>query len=357
MSRLRIVYTLAGLAALAGLIAYSGGFLTTAPIQPGRTAPAQAAPPESRPTAHARRTTWPLHHEAVGTVRPRTETKVEAQVSGRVLEVLVTAGDRVKEGRLLVRLDDSEYQARLEQARQELAAAEAALTLARREYGRLSRLLKSGAAPKRDVDRAQERLSSARAAVRRVGNRVEETRIALSHTRIQAPEDGQVTRRLIEPGDLALPGRPLVVLQTGGALRLEALVREGLIRRVGLGQELTVAVPSLETVLPGEVEEIVPAADPATRTFLVKVLLPDTEGLYPGMFGRLLIPAGREEVVLIPAAALVRVGQLETVLIRGEDGWQRVYVTTGQRRDGMVEVLSGLKGGETVAVAEGADGR
>jgi RND family efflux transporter MFP subunit len=190
-----------------------------------------------------------------------------------------------------------------------------------------------------------------------VSNRVEESRIALSHTRIRAPEPGQVARRLVEPGDLALPGRPLVVLQTGGALRLEALVREGLIRRVGLGQELTVAVPSLETTLGGKVEEIVPAADPATRTFLVKVLLPPAPGLYAGMFGRLLIPAGREEVVLIPGEALVRVGQLETVLIRGEAGWQRAYVTTGQRREGMVEVLSGLEGGETLALPEGADAR
>jgi HlyD family secretion protein len=179
---------------------------------------------------------------------------------------------------------------------------------------------------------------------------VEEAQISLSYTKVKAPEYGQVVKRFIEPGDLALPGRPLLILQTGGALRLEALVREGLIQKVRMGQEMEVAIPALGQGIKGKVEEIVPTADPATRTFLVKVILPNTEGLYSGMFGRLLIPVGQEKIVLAPEGAIRRVGQLEMVLIRQKDGWKQVYVTTGRRKGGMVEILSGLSGGETLAL-------
>jgi len=344
----------AGVLALVFLILLQGGFLTFGKIAPGWIPPpAQAEPRQDPATAQAVMAVWPQMQEAVGTVRPRTETRVEAQVAGRVSKVLARPGDEVKQNQLLVVLDDQEYRARREQARQDLSAAQAALDLAQREHGRLSRLLKTGAAPKRDVDRAREALQRAQAAQGRALQQVEEAEISLSYTKVKAPEHGQVVKRFIEPGDLALPGRPLMTLQTGGALRLEALVREGLIQKVRMGQEMQVDVPALGRVISGKVEEMVPTADPATRTFLVKVLLPESDGLYSGMFGRLMIPVGEEKVVLAPEKAIMRVGQLEMVKIRQGQGWQRVYVTTGRRQQGMVEVLSGLNGGETLALGAG----
>ena len=96
-----------------------------------------------------------------------------------------------------------------------------------------------------------------------------------------------------------------------------------------------------------------PSADPATRTFLVKVGLPDLPGAYPGMFGRLLVPAGTRRAVLVPASAVRRVGQMETVAVHEDGGWRSVFVKTGKESGGLIEVLSGLRGGETVAVAPG----
>jgi len=98
------------------------------------------------------------------------------------------------------------------------------------------------------------------------------------------------------------------------------------------------------------VTEIVPAADPATRTFVVKVSLPAGQGLYPGMFGRLLVPVGSRAAVLVPAAAVSRVGQLEMVLVKQDGRWQKAMVTTGRRQGDMLEALSGLRGGETVLI-------
>jgi multidrug efflux pump subunit AcrA (membrane-fusion protein) len=102
------------------------------------------------------------------------------------------------------------------------------------------------------------------------------------------------------------------------------------------------------------VEEIVPMADPLTRTFLVKAALPETPGLYPGMFGRLFIPMGTRQAVVAPRAAVRRVGQLEMVTVM-DDGVSRAYaVKTGQALEGgYVEILSGLSGSETLLVTNG----
>jgi len=96
--------------------------------------------------------------------------------------------------------------------------------------------------------------------------------------------------RMIDPGDLAIPGKPLLMIQTSGALRLEANVREGLISRIVLGNDYQIRIETIGKTVVSKIDEIVPYADPATRTFLIKASLPETPGIYPGMFGRLLIP-------------------------------------------------------------------
>jgi HlyD family secretion protein len=132
-------------------------------------------------------------------------------------------------------------------------------------------------------------------------------------------------------------------------LRLEAYVREGLITRVTSKTALEVNIDTLTIWVPATVEEIVPYADPKSRTFLVKVAMPPIEGLYPGMFGKLRIPVGRRRIVTVPASAVRRVGQLELVTgQQTDDGWQTRHVKTGARIGDAVEILSGLDGTETI---------
>ncbi|MUM76551.1 efflux RND transporter periplasmic adaptor subunit [Pseudodesulfovibrio sp. F-1] len=344
-----------------------------------------------RATAVAERTTLPRLHEAVGTVRARTDVNVEAQVTGRVLEVLVRPGDRVAPGDRLVVLDGRASQARLDQARQArqsaasmiahardgLASAKAAFTQTEAAYRRMRQLGEQRVVTAEEVERAEAAYLQARAALgqaeegvaaalaraREADEVIQEAEIGLDHTTIVAGEAGEVARRLAEPGDLAFPGKGLLVLQTGESLRLEAMVREGLIGRVRVGDTVRVAVSALGEgdTLEGVVDEMEPLADPVTRSFLVKARLPEAPGLYPGMFGRLFVPLGERDAVLVPRAAVTRVGQLETVMVREGDSWQPVHVRTGDRVSGrpgdLVEVLSGLSGGETLGVgmAEPAD--
>jgi RND family efflux transporter MFP subunit len=302
-----------------------------------------------------------------------------------VERVLVRPGDQVKPGDLLIELDSRQLKSRLEQARQELEsaraarnqaeqsidAAKAAFVNAESTYQRIKKLYEEKAVAEQALDqaeseylqskaaleRARNGLNRAKAQVEQARNAVEEARIALDYTSIQATEDGEVARRMAEPGDLAFPGKPLLYLQTGESLRLEASVREGVIGRIRRGDELEVLITALGESVTGTVDEIVPSADPQTRTFLVKVMLPPLPGLYPGMFGRLLIPMDERAVVAVDRKALRRVGQLTTVVVKTDEppGWRSLYVQTGDRlgptgSSDKVEILSGLDGGEAVAV-------
>ncbi|MCP4688347.1 MAG: efflux RND transporter periplasmic adaptor subunit, partial [Desulfobacterales bacterium] len=206
---------------------------------------------------------------------------------------------------------------------------------------------------KAGLSRAKEALSGGDAKIRHAEEVIKEAEIALGYTRLKAPEDGEVLKRLVDPGDLAAPGKPLIMLQTAGSLRLEAHVREGLIQKAAVGASLQVHISALDQTLPSTVEEVVPYADPKTRTFLVKVSIPPTSGLYPGMFGKLLIPIREHPVVVIPAEVVRKVGQLELVWVREGEAWKRRYIKTGKEIGASLEVLSGLNGGEILGMEEG----
>ena len=383
---LRILSYVAGGLGLILLILYTGGFLTPNKIVPGRLKPAHREPLQPRMTATASVQAIEEFYEAVGTVRPRTETNIEAQITARILEILVRPGDQVSQGKLLITLDGREFQARRdqarqglmsvearkEQARQAVVAAQAVYTQAESEFRRVKRFFESEAATSRDLEqaesahlqakaglqRAEDALREADAGVKRALKIVEESKIALGYTRIVAPKQGEVVKRLAEPGDLAWPGKTLVVLQTRGELRFEALVREGLIHRVSPGATLQVVINALDKTFTTTVEEVVPSADPVTRTFLVKAGLPSEQGLFPGMFGRLLVPMGEKDVVVVPKAAITRVGQLEMVTTKSNGKWERIYVKTGKTvSDDLVEILSGLKGNEVLALKGETDAR
>jgi len=345
-------------------------------IEPGAFTAVEKAPFTPTQTAMATVAEADQWYEAVGTVRPKTETRIEARVTGQVLDVHVSPGDQVPKGTLLVSLDSRQMTSRMEQAKQALKTAEAGREQARHtleaaragfkeaqaNFNRVKSYFQSQAATAQDleqaesifrqaeagVNRAEEGLAAASAGILQARAVVNESAILIEYARILAPEDGVVLKRFVEPGDLALPGKPLVALRTSGALRLEAYVREGLITRVMPGTSLEVDIDTLDLQVAASVEEIVPYADPNSRTFLVKAAMPPVEGLYPGMFGKLRIPVGRQRIVTVPESAVRRVGQLELVQVKVGDGWQTRHVKTGARIGDAVEILSGLDGTETI---------
>ena len=380
---MRLGTVLAGVAFLGvavGIVAFAMGA-----FRPGeKVAPARGPEPAGL-TAPARTATVvrgeiPLFEEAVGTVRSKTVVAVSSQVSARVLEVTRRSGATVSPGDLLVRLDDREATSRVAQAKQALAAAgmarrraaeskaqgEARLLRAASQHERYQKMLAGQAIEaeraeaaetewvqaKSAVAEAEAAIGAADAQIEQAKQVVAEAEIVLGYSRVASPIEGVVIERQVEPGDLAQPGRTLLVVLDPKALRLEAQVRESLISRIAKAQALEVTVPAAGERADGIVAEIVPSADPLSRTFTVRVDLTPMKGVYAGMFGRLRLPLGTREAVRAPASAVERVGQLETVVVRVGERWQRRLVTTGRTdADGLVEILSGLGGGETVGVA------
>ncbi|MEA1968863.1 MAG: efflux RND transporter periplasmic adaptor subunit [Thermodesulfobacteriota bacterium] len=315
-------------------------------------------------------------HRAVGTIKPRMETKIESQIRAQVKQVHVTSGDDVKKGELLITLDARQPKARFtrteqalqgvraskKQAWESIQSARAAYKEAKQRYKRIKGYYDSSAATKQELEsaesfwlqakaglsRANQARKEAEAGIKQAEQALKEAEIELGFTKIIAPFKGRVIKKMVESGDLALPGRPLVTIRTETGFRIEAHVQEGMINRVKKGMELEAEITSLGKTCKATVEEIIPYADPETRTFLVKAAIPVLPGLYPGMYGKLLIPEARKDVVLVPVHAVMEIGQLDIVMVKEKDKFHRRYVKTGRVMGEMVEILSGLKGGETL---------
>lgn len=300
---------------------------TVAPALPAVTVQTQAAVLES----HA------ATEEVVGTVRSKQRAMVEAKVSGRVLEYTASPGTRVQRGDLLARLDVQEIQARVDQAR-------AVLDQARRDFDRQKQLITSNATTRQEYEAAEARVKVATAGLT-------EAETMLGYASVTAPFDGVVTRKLADVGDLAMPGKPLLEIESPTALRFEADLPEAILDRVQLGAKLPVR---LARIVEGTVSEISPVADPVSRTFLVKLDLPPIDGLRTGQFGRVSVPVAETRLLLVPRRAVVKRGQMELVFVARDGQAALRLVKTGKTLNDRVEILSGLEAGEAVVIRDTA---
>jgi RND family efflux transporter MFP subunit len=265
---------------------------------------------------------------------------VEAKISGRITALPVIAGQALPEGGLIAQLDAREVQARLDQAK-------AALENADRDLQRYATLMQQQVMTRAEFDAAESRQRMARAAVA-------EAEAMLDHTRVVAPFAGVITRKPVEAGDLASPGRVIVEMEDPKILRVEADVPEALIELVQVGTVMKVAAPGLTAPLVGKVSELSPAADAKSRTFPVKLDLPANAALRLGQFVRVAVPVGQADSLRVPTEAVVVRGQMELVFVVKHGKAQLRLVKMGKRVGEDVEIVSGLVAGETIVVQDAA---
>lgn len=308
------------------------------------------APAEGTETAPVRLRQVPRLEQAVGTVRAVHESSVAAKLLAKITEVNVTAGQEVRKGDVLIRLDDEDLVARVEQAQSSARAARSTRDQAQIEHDRIKHLVEQAAASEIEWDRAQSALKTAEAELQRAEQAVNESETVLGYATIRAPIDGVVIDKNVEVGDTATPGQILLTLYDPTRMQLVASVRESLTRRLQVGQTISVNIDTIGHPCEGRVSEIVPEAEAASRTFEVKVTGPCPPGVYSGMFGRLLIPLDDESVLVIPRSAVEHIGQLELVEVVEADRLRRRAVKLGRLFGDEVEVLSGLREGERVVV-------
>jgi len=332
--------------------------------------------------------------EAMGTVKSKTTTTISSRIVGAVLAMHVREGSQVQVGAPLVELDDRDIATTVRRAEAALAEAQAAQTEVERaiaaaeaaraaaeaqrdlaaatlkryqqlldrksvaplEYDQVVARHKAAAA---DVERAAAEVAALQAKRSQVQSRIEgaraeisRTQVTQSYTEITAPFSGLVTVKHADVGAMAAPGTPLLTLEDNRHYRLEVSVPESQGSAIRLGQTLPISVDAAGLSTRATVGEIVPAADPSTRTIQVRLDLPASSQLRSGLFGRTWIPVGRRAVLRVPEAAVLERGQLQGVYVVGQDGIARFrLLRTGAARQGAVEVLSGLTPGEQVIVA------
>jgi len=293
---------------------------------------------------------YPVITQAVGTVQPERTASVSARLVADIVEMRVSAGQRVNRGDVLVLLDDRDLRHRVEQAQDAVRSAEATLAQAQSDFNRDKPLFEQQVITPYEFDRTQTALRTAEANLHRLQEMENEARVSLSYSVIHSPFAGVVVDKLADVGELAAPGKPLLTMYEQGRLWLEAAIPEEQAGRVHVNDTLALEIDAQKRQLKGPVVEVVPSADPSTRTVLVRVRLSRTQDLLPGMFGRLLIPAESEELLMVPESALIRAGQLTMVEVVRDSQVERRTVEIGRMIESRCEVLSGLRDGEAVVL-------
>ena len=299
------------------------------------------------------RTTVPRTVLATGELEAENSVEVSTRMMGQVREVLVREGATVVAGQCLVRIDDTDVVARQRQAEAAIAEAQAVLDNAETNLSRFERLFAESSASRAQLDDARTGRDRARATVERVRASRAEVDVQLGYLRIKAPTPGTVTRRLVDPGDMASPGQPLVMLEQTGIMKVRAGIGERDIDLIDVGAEVRIKVTSLDqTVYTVPVARVIPSANPISRTFDLEAYIPNADGrLRTGMFARVEVAVGSREAVLIPAEAVHTRGQLTGVWVVDETAtahlrWIRVGRTFGDE----IEVVSGLQGDESLVL-------
>ncbi|MGI0484089.1 efflux RND transporter periplasmic adaptor subunit [Pantanalinema rosaneae CENA516] len=332
--------------------------------------------------------------ELSGTIRPLEQATLSTRVMGRITQLSLEAGDRFRQGDVLARIDVMDMSAQTNQAEAGVAQAEAevarsqatlnqlesqkleaqaSLRLAQINQTRMAQLQAEGAVARSRLDeantsldeakarvaqteagirQAQAAIAQAKAAVNRAESSVTSASVSESYGDVIAPFDGVVVQKLAYVGEMAAPGTPLVKLENPDRLQLEISVPEENLQFVRVGQSVQVRVDAVNQTVNATIQQIVPAADPTSRSFLIKIPLNNSGRLISGMFGRIALPHGTQQAITIPVDALIQRGQLQGVYVVEDSSEQPTavlrWVKTGKVQNDQVEIVSGLMAGDRI---------
>ena len=338
------------------------------------------------------------YYEAVGTVRAKNSSVVAAKVMGNIVALRVREGDTVRAGQTLIEIDNRdagiqlqktqagmrEAQDSLEEGERSIRAAESARaaaqaneTLAKTTFKRYEMLFERRSVSPQEFDEVRTRYEVAkaeneraerllqvsisrqkqmRARIDQAKADVANARVYVGYSRIVSPIDGVVVSKQADVGYMAMPGMPLLTIENSSRYQLQASVEESQLGKIRLNDQTRVTLEALDNKdLWGTVEEIAPAADPATRSYTVKIGLLNVDGtqLRSGLYGKARFIIGQRNVLAIPRTAITQQGQLVGVFVVDQSGVARLrLVKTGRVVGDRVEVLSGLNEGEEI-IGEG----
>lgn len=282
-------------------------------------------------------------------ITAKQATEISSRLLARINQIKVRAGDNVKKGDVLITLEQKDLASKVIETSEQVKAMQARHTEAQKNYQRAKELFKKQIASQFDLDKSKANYQSIVAELTAAEQSLNQAETTLSYATLRAPIDGKVVDRFAEPGNTAQAGTKLLSLYNPLSLRVEAQVREQLALTLIQGQTINVDLPTIKQRLSGLVEEIVPAANTGSRSFLIKISLPYQENLLPGMYARLLIPAGVATKYYVPKESVFQVGQLYfvNVLIDGQAQRRFVRIGNSNKKD-FINVISGISQSDTV---------
>ncbi|ADR19605.1 efflux RND transporter periplasmic adaptor subunit [Calditerrivibrio nitroreducens] len=331
----------------------------------------------------------PVLREFSGTVSSEEMVSLSPKVMGYITRINYTEGSSFKKGAVLVEISSPEIHEKLKfadaavaeadnaisqgevglkVAQDQLRQAQAQYELAEKTYKRYKSLLASESISKQEFDQVEaqykvalEGKNAAERAVRLAEERINQAKTKknqaiagkneasayVGYTRIVAPFDGVVLEKLIDVGNLAAPGQPIIKIGSNKNV-IYTYVSESMFQKVKVGDQLDVKIDSMGKEFKSKVLEIAPNIDPATRNFKVK--LSADKSVPVGVYVNVYVNDGMRDAIYVPKTAVVKRGQVEAVLVNLNGKADMRIVKTGIEKDGKVEILSGLSGGEKIVV-------
>ncbi|WP_319380759.1 efflux RND transporter periplasmic adaptor subunit [Thiomicrorhabdus sp.] len=292
----------------------------------------------------------PMNTVVPGAVVPDQRARIASRLMGYIKNSNVKVGQTVKRGQLLFSIDSADIRSQISQANSAYQQAKAALTDAKLDYDRFTKLYEDDSVSKQQYDKirlqysvAQENLAAARSGLRQAESQ-------LKYANVTAPFDGVVVEKMAAAGDLAAPGNPIVVIENLKSLSVQTEVAADLYAVLRQGDEAEVMIDGQNKPLVGTIYTLVSSANPKTRTHTVKLSLPDINNVNSGTFARVSFTRGVRQAMMIPKSAIVMRAGIEGVFVV-EDGHAFFHmVRTGMSTGDMVEVQAGLALGEQIVV-------
>ncbi len=298
-----------------------------------------------------------------GTIIPSDKAEISTRTMGYVSYVGVKEGDFVRKGQLLLRIDPRDTKAQIEVARQQViqakkryASALAHFEAVKKTYERYKALLEEKAITQHEFDMveaqykdAKAQLEMAKSGIEMAEQNLKAVSTNLSYTEVRAPFSGYVVSKMVDVGDIAKPGYPLLIMEKP-PYKVEVSLPESLYGKVKKGDRFTVAVEALGKKTTARVVELEPSVNPISRTFKVKAVLED-RSIRGGFFAKVYIAESIRKTILIPEKAVYKRWDFTGVwVVKPDNTLELRFVRLGRRINGKVEVLSGLKEGERIVV-------
>ncbi|ACK54817.1 efflux RND transporter periplasmic adaptor subunit [Thauera aminoaromatica] len=315
----------------------------------GSSSPRSASTPVAAEVAVVRQARLPVTNDVTGNVVSDGRIDVASRVTGFIRQLDVREGQAVRRGDLLLRIDASDIDAAIAQARAGVQAAQEAWRDAQHDVNQNAQLVPAGAISADALRKSKVREETTRATLEQAQSALAAAQAQRNYVAITSPVDGVVVSVARRSGEMATPGASLMTVESREVLLFKAFVPERSLAAIKSGDSIPVRIDALgDERFKGRVRGVVPSGDGVTRRYEVDIVLPRDARLLPGMFGRLEILLDEKQAVTVPRAALVRRGGLDGVFVL-QDGVARFrWLRTGQRLGDVVEVTAGLSDGETI---------